>query len=154
MKLGTELGRETMKFLNIINKIINTIGVLFLLVVCLFVGGILYYLFWPSTPRQPDPVYSPSGKRVIAPTVNMSKEDMKKYLCLYIEVKETDTGNVLFAHQTDASVRMRYSFHWISDDFIKMQSSDIGDYCWREGSGGVWESAACSYEPSPTLDTP
>jgi hypothetical protein len=93
--------------------------------------------------RQPEPVYSHSGVRVILPSINYSKDDMKKYLCVKLVIQDVDTGAILFDLQTSASDRMRWSVKWIDEKSIQLSSSDIGNYCWAEGSDGTWHDWEC-----------
>jgi hypothetical protein len=92
---------------------------------------------------QPTPVYSPSGERVILPSINYNQDDSKKYLCVKLVVQDVDTGTNLFEIQTGASNRMRWSVDWIDENTIQLTSSDIGIYCWAEKSEGVWQEWEC-----------
>ena len=94
-------------------------------------------------PIQPEPVYSPSGERVILPSINYSKDDATKYLCVMFIIQDVDTGIILFETQTGASARDRWSVHWINENMIQLSSSDIGNYCWDESSDGRWQDTEC-----------
>jgi hypothetical protein len=109
----------------------------------IFIIAVIVFALIPSQPRQPDPIFSPSGKRVLIPTINMSKEDMVKYLSIKIKIQEIDTGDIIFEEQTQASARMRWSIKWLSENFIQLNSSDIGILCWEEGSNKAWKQANC-----------
>ena len=105
--------------------------------------GLTIYLVLSSAPSQPEPIYSPNHLRILIPTINTSKEDMTKYLCLKFKIIDAKTQQVLFEKQTGSSVRMRWSIQWLRDDYLLLDSSDIGVYCWQEGENGVWASADC-----------
>jgi hypothetical protein len=111
-------------------------------------AAISILFFFKEKERKPEQLLSPSGNRVILATVNRSKEDMTTYLCIKLEIKDLSANKILFNIQTHASDRMRWSIHWLGEDSILLESSDIGDRCWKEISGGVWKEAECPhYEP-------
>jgi hypothetical protein len=120
-----------------------------LLALCLLGGGCAAVLVLTSrgdlfqrneTRRIP----SPDGTKVLVTSVNRSQVDPTTYLTVQFEIRDAVTDAVLFQQGTGASDRMRWSMNWLSDDEIKLVSSDIGDYCWRESSAGSWASAPCS----------
>jgi hypothetical protein len=115
-------------------------GVLSLLAI-IWIAMILY-LFTGVRQYVPDPVYSADGDKVIIPTINYSKQDMGTYLCVNIEVRYTHSRKTLFNVQTYASDRMKWSVDWVGNDVVKLDSSDIGEYCWKEESGN-WGETRC-----------
>jgi hypothetical protein len=97
----------------------------------------------PGRQSEPERVYSPSGGRVILPSVNYIKDDIRKYLCVKLTIQNVVTGSTLFEIQTGVSDRMRWSVQWIGEKIIQFKSSDIGDYCWAENSDGTWHDWDC-----------
>ena len=81
--------------------------------------------------------------RVIIPGVSYDKSDSSTYLRVHLKVQEVRSGSVLFEVLTDASDRMRWSVEWIGDKTVKLDSSDIGSYCWIEGTDGNWSESEC-----------
>lgn len=111
------------------------------LVVVIWIALILF-IFSGSRQYVPNPVYSEDGKKMIIPTINYSKQDMRTYLCVYIEVRDTQSQEISYRIQTYASDRMRWSINWIGEDIFRLDSSDIGSYCWKEINGN-WGEAKC-----------
>ena len=125
------------KFLNFkVILLIVGISLLCLVAMCLFTQ-------YASKQEQLVPVYSPGGDRVILPSLNYNQDDETKYLCVKLVVQDVDTGANLFEIQTGASNKMRWSVHWIAENIIQLKSSDIGNYCWVEGSDGMWQDWEC-----------
>jgi hypothetical protein len=133
-----------MKIQSLNKKIIASI-IAFLVFTCSGVLVMIGFILTRSDPNQPERVVSPSGKRVVIPTVNTSKEDITNYLCIKIEIQDVATGETLFEEQTGASNRMRWSIHWVKENNIQLRSSDIGVLCWEEGSDNVWRRVDCLY---------
>jgi CDP-diacylglycerol pyrophosphatase len=117
------------------------VSVLILTVVILMALPI--YFFVQARSYVPSPVYSVDGSRVIISTINSNKEDYVDYLFVHIEIQDVKTGKALSQIQTRASSRMRWSIEWIGNDTVKLDSSDIGSYCWTESDNGVWSETKC-----------
>jgi hypothetical protein len=83
-------------------------------------------------------VTSPDGRRIVTASVNQSKTDRAKYLCVRIKIADA-SGHVEFEEQTGASGVMRWSVAWSGDDTVILRSSDIGSSGWRLGSDGTWK---------------
>lgn len=98
--------------------------------------------------RQPAPMVSPGGGRMLTTSINRSKEDLTEYLCVRLTITDAATDQTLGVIQTGASDRMRWSVRWLRDDLILLESSDIGNYCWAEMAGKAWVEADC-LEPLP-----
>jgi hypothetical protein len=103
----------------------------------------ILYLFTGVHPYKIDPVYSPDNSKVAIPSVSYNKHDHDTYLLIYIEIKDTNSEEVLFQILTRASDRMRWSVEWIDNSRIKLDSSDIGFYCWGEVDGTAWKEIKC-----------
>jgi hypothetical protein len=105
---------------------------------------VLIAIVWAVLDSQaPEQVYSPDGSKVMIPMVNSNKDNYDSYLLVYLEIKDTQSGETLFQVQTRASDRMRWSVDWIDDNTVKLNSSDIGSYCWMEGDNGIWAEIQC-----------
>jgi hypothetical protein len=87
------------------------------------------------------PVYSNDGLKVIIPTVSYNKDDAG-YLEVNLEIRDVRSGKTLYQVQTNASDRMKWSVNWVDADTIRLNSSDIGTYCWKEDNG-IWAEAKC-----------
>jgi len=96
-----------------------------------------------STRIKPDPVYSADGSKVIIPIINSNKADSTSYLLIYLEIKDIQSEKTLFQVQTRASNRMRWSVEWLDNNTVLLDSSDIGSYCWKEGSDRIWIETKC-----------
>ena len=96
-----------------------------------------------STRIKPDPVYSADSSKVIIPIINSNKADYTSYLLIYLEIKDTQSEKTLFQVQTRASNRMRWSVEWLDNNTVLLDSSDIGSYCWKEGSDHIWIETKC-----------
>lgn len=69
---------------------------------------------------------SPSGKYQISASVNHSKDDPRKYLCLKLFLFDS-SGNLLKAEQTGVSDTMKWALGWMDkEDVVVLYSSDIG----------------------------
>ena len=93
----------------------------------------------------PEPVYSDDGSMVIIPTINFNKDDVWGYLCIELKIQDTWSGKTLYQVQTRASGRMNWSVYWIGKNTFRLDSSDIGSYCWS-GKNDRWGEIGC---PSP-----
>jgi hypothetical protein len=88
--------------------------------------------------RPPVQVPSPDGKHTLVASVNESKADRRKYLCLRIQIVDTQ-GRVRYEEQTGASSRMAWRASWAGPGRVKLDSSDIGPLAWRLKADGEWE---------------
>lgn len=122
-------------------KIFIAISGIFILIAFIWIA-LVFYSFTGVRQYTPKPIYSINGLKAIFPTINYSDEDPTTYLCVKFEIKDIQSGKSLYTVQTHASDRMRWSFYWIGNDFVKLDSSDIGTYCWRE-QNGRWGEAQC-----------
>jgi hypothetical protein len=129
--------RQTMNTL----KTGRTTSILFL---AFFLGliGLVIYIMTPKFPKQMQPIYSPTHINMAIPVVNTNRRDMTKYLCIKISIVDTKSGRVMFEEQTSASSRMNWSIRWIEDNFLILESSDIGQSCWQ-GKNGKWMRTDC-----------
>lgn len=87
------------------------------------------------------PVYSSDGSKVMIPSVSYNKANAG-YLNVHIEIHEVRSGKTLYQVQTHASDRMKWSVDWLDANTIRLNSSDIGTYCWKEVQG-IWAEAKC-----------
>jgi len=127
----------------VMNKTIRVSGVIAAISICVVVVlAVFRYSLKANNFYSPEPVYSPDGTRVVIPTVNFDKENYAAYQLIHIQVQDTASLEVLFQVQTRASNRMRWSIAWIGKDVIRLDSSDIGAYCWQE-INGVWQDHEC-----------
>lgn len=113
------------------------------LFICFCAVGLVIYVNFFASPRLPQSIYSPDNSKIIVPTINNSKSDMTKYLCVKITAVDAQTSQVLFEEQTGASDRMNWSIQWLTNHLILLKSSDIGSYCWQEDKNNVWQSTTC-----------
>jgi hypothetical protein len=104
--------------------------------------ALILYLFTRTEPYVSVPVYSGDGSRVIIPTINYDKTDAGTYLCVHIEIRDAQSGKSIYQVQTHASDRMRWSVSWIDNATIRLDSSDIGTYCWQD-QNGAWGEIKC-----------
>ena len=126
--------KKCIKIFTIIFGILGLITIIWIALILFCFTGVRQYV--------PQPVYSKDGEKVIVPTINYSKEDIGTYLCVNLEVPETQSGKTLFTVQTHASDRMKWSVSWVSTSIMRLDSSDIGSYCWKEESGS-WGKTIC-----------
>jgi hypothetical protein len=101
-----------------------------LLLACVPVSG--------CTRRLPPPVTSPDGSMVLLTDIEHSRKDPVTYLCVVFEIRDA-SGHVLHAENTGASDRMRWDLSWVSNDRIRLRSSDIGTYYWQRQPDGRWK---------------
>ena len=85
----------------------------------------------------PPPIPSPDGSMTLHTRIEQSKADLVKYLCVIFEIRDR-TGRVIHTENTGASDRMRWNLSWVSNDRIRLKSSDIGTYEWKRLSDGTW----------------
>ena len=84
---------------------------------------------------------SPDGRLALAVSINQSQADPTTYLCLYIEVRDAETGGVLYREQTSASNRSTWSVEWYGSSLVWLNSSDVGLLCWEHVDSG-WGQCA------------
>jgi hypothetical protein len=125
------------KFIKLSAIILGSLFLLALIWVAMFI-----YLFTGVNHYVPEPVYSADREKVIIPTINYSKQDMRTYLCVNIEIRDTHSGKSLFTVQTYASDRMKWSVDWVGKNIVELDSSDIGGYCWTVESDN-WGETEC-----------
>ncbi len=94
-----------------------------------------------SRTLTPEPIKSPDGKLVLVTSVNTSKADMTKYLCVKFEIRDS-SGAVLYQEQTGASTRMKWRMYWDGNRRVVLESFDIGTYAWEQQPDGKWRSVA------------
>jgi hypothetical protein len=91
------------------------------------------------------PITSPDRSLTLHTRIEQSQVDPITYLCVIFEIRDS-SGRSLHTENTRASYAMRWEMSWISDDRIRLESSDIGTYYWRKQADGSWvkEQAAKS----------
>jgi hypothetical protein len=109
-------------------------AIIWLALILYFFSGVRHYV--------PDVVYSGDREKVVVPTINYNKQDKWTYLCVNLEVRDTQSGKTLFMVQTQASDRMKWSVFWVGTDIIRLDSADIGSFCWKEESE-KWGETKC-----------
>jgi hypothetical protein len=91
---------------------------------------------------------SSDGRLVAEADVNRRANDRKHYLCLKIEIRDTD-GAVLLATQTGASSRMRWRLAWDAGNRLWLYSSDRGTCYWERQADGRWEERVVAQVTDP-----
>jgi hypothetical protein len=97
---------------------------------CLLVAGC-------ASRRGQSPIPSPDGSMTLHTRVNQSRDDPGAYLCIIFEIRDR-SGRVLHSENTRASDLMRWDMAWLSDDRVRLKSSDVGTSFWRKQPDGVW----------------
>ena len=69
-------------------------------------------------------------------SVNQSKADPTKYLCVAFDVHDK-SGGLLHAVQSNASDTSKWAIGWFDDATIVLYSSDIGTYAWQLSDDGT-----------------
>ena len=82
------------------------------------------------------PIASPSGAMTLTPSVNQSKADPTKYLCVAFDIHDK-SGGLLHSIQSSASDIQKWSIGWFDDVTIVLYSSDIGTYAWKLADDGT-----------------
>jgi hypothetical protein len=85
----------------------------------------------------PPPIPSPDGSMTLHTRIERSKADLVTYLCVIFEIRDR-TGRVTHTENTRASDRMRWNLSWVSNDRIRLKSSDIGTFEWKRLADGRW----------------
>ncbi len=80
---------------------------------------------------------SPDGKLTLITSINRSKDNPTKYLCVKFQIIDS-TGKVLYEEQTGASDRMRWSIYWKDTQHVVLDSADIGTMIWEQQANGSW----------------
>ena len=88
--------------------------------------------------KAPLPVVSPDGSLTLITSVERSRADAGKYLCVVFEIRDR-AGKVLHTENTGASDLSRWQVNWASTNKIRLVSSDIGTYCWSRQADGTWK---------------
>lgn len=84
------------------------------------------------------PIASPDGKYSLVTSVNQSKTDPTKYLCVILEIHDAQ-GILVGKVQTGASDRMRWNVAWDSKNRIWLKSADIGTHYCELQADGQWK---------------
>jgi hypothetical protein len=101
-----------------------------LLTLCVLVAGCGARMTNPAIP-------SPDGSVTLHTRIEQSRADPGAYLCVIFEIRDR-SGRVIHAENTRASDRMRWKLSWVSNDRIRLNSSDIGTYEWKRLADGTW----------------
>lgn len=84
--------------------------------------------------RDPLVIRSPQGDRSILVTTGQT---------LLFDVRDVATGRTLHRQATRAASRLAWSLRWLDNRTVRLESSDIGSYCWQEGADGAWTEIPC-----------
>ncbi len=115
-----------------------------LLIVLVLLSAIAFIRMDRSTRSTlPIKIDSPNGEKILVANVNNDKQDVQNYLLVFLEVQDARSGKIIFQVQTNASHRMRWEVSWVDDQTIKLDSADIGTYCWKEESDQLWAEYLC-----------
>lgn len=87
--------------------------------------------------QGPAPLPSPDRSMTLRTRVEHSRSDPGAYLCVIFEVRDM-AGRVLHSENTRASDVMRWDMSWITNERIRLKSSDIGTHYWRRQADGSW----------------
>ncbi len=90
----------------------------------------------PSAPASSS-IPSPDGKYIVDTSVNNSRKEMKSYLCVVLDIRDS-TGRTIQTIQTGASDRMRWRIKWDAVSRVWIESSDIGLRYWEKNQSGSW----------------
>src|SRR5262245_51337101 len=86
----------------------------------------------------PAPQKSPNGTMTVTTSVNLSKQDPTRYLCVIVDITDP-TGKPLHHEVTPASDTMRWSLQWVSNDELLLDSGDIGKDRIQRQPDGTWK---------------
>jgi hypothetical protein len=81
---------------------------------------------------------SPDGTMTLTTSVNESRADPARYLCVVVHVADV-AGKTLHREVTPASATQRWSIRWVTSDEVLLQSSDVGSYHIRRQPDGTWK---------------
>jgi hypothetical protein len=84
------------------------------------------------------PLPSPDGTLTLHTSVETSRSDPTAYGCVVLAIRDR-SGKVLHHENSHASDFHRWDIEWISNDEIKLTSSDIGPLTWKRQSDGAWK---------------
>jgi len=87
--------------------------------------------------RGRPPIPSPDGSMTLLTRIEQGRDDPGSYLCVIFEICDS-SGRVVHTENTRASDTMRWNLSWVSNDRIRLRSSDIGTYHWRRKADGSW----------------
>ena len=93
------------------------------------------------SPSAPAPIASPDGSMILVTSIEQSHRDPTTYLCVVFEIQDK-AGRILHKENTRASSIMRWNISWVSNDRIKLESSDIGKRLWTRQPSGSWLAEA------------
>ena len=92
------------------------------------------------------PIPSPDRTMMLHTRIEQSRQDPVAYLCVIFEIRDR-SGRLLYSENTRASDTMRWNVSWISNDRIRLESSDIGSYDWQKQPGGGWVREPATKSP-------
>lgn len=84
--------------------------------------------------RDPLVIRSPQGDRSLLVTTGQT---------LLFEVRDVATGRTLHRQATRAAGRLAWLLRWLDNRTVRLDSTDIGSYCWQEGADGAWSEIPC-----------
>jgi hypothetical protein len=88
--------------------------------------------------RKPQPpVSSPDGSMSLHTWIEESKSNPTTYLCVVFRIRDA-RGRFLHEENTHASDGMRWRMSWISNECVRLDSSDIGTCFWEIQPDGSW----------------
>jgi hypothetical protein len=88
--------------------------------------------------RKPEPpIFSPDGSMSLHTWIEESKSDPTSYLCVAFQIRAA-RRRVLHEENTRASDVMRWRMSWISNECLRLDSSDIGTCFWEIQPDGSW----------------
>ena len=104
----------------------------YLTLLLLVLSGCMRYAPTPlgSPPAALTPISSPNGELTLTPSINRSKQDATKYLCVAFDITDS-SGTSLHHVQSSASDGMKWAIGWFDDFTIVLQSRDIGPRAWK-----------------------
>lgn len=89
-----------------------------------------------GAPAELTAIASPDGTMTLTPSVNQSKADQTKYLCVAFDIHDA-AGGLLHSVQSGASAIQKWAIAWFDDSTIVLYSSDIGTYAWKLADDGT-----------------
>ena len=114
---------------------------------------VIWFLVFQGCGQSPSTsvsIPSPDGSLLLKSSVNQNTSDPAAYLRVVVEIKDL-YGNRVFRETTPASDTMRWSIHWISNDAILLEGSDIGRYIIRRMDEKMWIGGFESPNPQASL---
>lgn len=110
------------------------------------VGAIAAWLAIRSmgAPRvNAEPIPSPDGTKLLVTRVNRDRSRPTTYLDVEFKILDARSGRVELHRLTAASSTMRWSMRWVGSHAIQLESSDVGDRCWKQHPDGRWAATPC-----------